>query len=204
MSSRIARVLACALFLGVSANRASAGPIIDFEEFADFEAVTTQLAGLTFSNATVLTAGQSLNELAFPPKSGSRVIFDDGGALRIDFVAPQDALSGYFTYVAPLVIQAFDASGSLLGTLTSALDFNVFDETTGTGGNELLTLAFGSMSYVTITGGAFGGSFTLDDLSTEPSVQSTEPIPEPGTLTLFGLGSLALVRALRARTVRRA
>ena len=202
MVSRTARVVACALFLVAFAGPARADAILDFEGFGSQEELTTQLGGFIFSNAMVLTAGESLNEIDFPPHSGANVIFDFGGAMRIDFTAPQDVFSGYFNYVAPLILSAFDAGGNLLGSVTSALAFNLFDPTLGAGGNELLTLAFANMAYVTIAGAATGGSFTLDDVSTV-SAANVEPVPEPGTLALVGIGSLAMIRALRARRSRR-
>jgi len=49
---------------------------IDFESLAELEVVTTQFAAqdITFSNATTLVAGSLLNEIDFPPTSGTHVI----------------------------------------------------------------------------------------------------------------------------------
>ena len=58
-----------------------ADPIkIDFESLTELDSVSTQFLGLTFSNAAVLTAGSSLNEIELPPHSGLNAVFDDGGA----------------------------------------------------------------------------------------------------------------------------
>ena len=57
--------------------------VIDFEILASLESVTSQFAGLTFSNSTTLTAGISLNEFDFPPHSGDNVVSDDGGPITI-------------------------------------------------------------------------------------------------------------------------
>jgi hypothetical protein len=43
---------------------------INFEGFADGTVITTQYTGLGFLNATIATAGVSLDELDFPPHSG--------------------------------------------------------------------------------------------------------------------------------------
>src|ERR1022692_3582415 len=87
----------------------SAGTVtLDFEGFPDSTPLTTQYPGLTFQNATILTAGIGLNELEFPPHSGTNVVFDDGGPISILFDGPVLSFSGYFTYAEPLVLAAFD------------------------------------------------------------------------------------------------
>jgi hypothetical protein len=62
--------------------------LIDFEAFADGTNASTQIPGLVFSNATVLTAGASLNEFEFPPKSKTNVMADVGGSVVIDLKSP--------------------------------------------------------------------------------------------------------------------
>src|SRR5258708_10007966 len=93
---------------------AAASSVIDFETLTDGVAVTTQFAGLTFSDATVLVAGASLNEIDFPPHSGTHVVFDDGGPLSIALATPQLSVGGYFNYTSGLLFQAFDARPNLL------------------------------------------------------------------------------------------
>jgi hypothetical protein len=59
---------------------ANAGLIsVDFEGLADSTSLTNQYAGLLFTNASVVTAGLSLNEIEFPPRSGVNVAIDTGG-----------------------------------------------------------------------------------------------------------------------------
>jgi hypothetical protein len=48
----------------------SADIVLNFEGLPDGTVVTTQFAGMVFSNATVATGGISLNEFEFPPHSG--------------------------------------------------------------------------------------------------------------------------------------
>ena len=187
--------LLCALLLAF-APRLSAAPIlVDFEGIADSTSVDNLIPELTFSNAVALQAGVSLNELDFPPVSGSTVVFDAGGPMRIDFSAPIDLFSGYFTYVAPLVIQAFDSGGGLLGSVSSAFGNN----TTSFGGapNELLTLSLAGTAFVTISGDPFGGSFTLDDVSYQSVESGVAPVPEPGYGSVGGHGP----RACRTKAV---
>jgi hypothetical protein len=88
-------VVAAALLVSLP-GLSSAGPItIDFEGFTDSVSVGATIPGLTFTNATVLQAGVSLNEFEFPPVSGSNVTFDDGGPMRIDFARPVYSVSGH-------------------------------------------------------------------------------------------------------------
>ena len=176
-------------FLGASLARAV--PITSgFEGLADLEVVTTQIPGLTFSNALVLTSGAvggSLNEIDFPPHGGVNVVFDNGGPLAIDFSAPVESFAAYFTYVTTLTLSAFDGA-TLLGAVTSLAASNL-------GGHELLQIAGGSITRVTITGDTFGGSFTMDDLAAVPV--ATVAVPEPNGLILVLAGLLLLAAARR-------
>lgn len=97
------------VLLGAVPDRLS-GAVIDFESLGDLESVTGQFPGLTFSSTISLTAGISLNEVDFPPHSGVVVVSDDGGPIQIVFASPVLSFSGYFTYVVPLTVEAFDAS----------------------------------------------------------------------------------------------
>ncbi|GCL62769.1 S8 family serine peptidase [Pseudaquabacterium pictum] len=183
--------LLCA-FLGLLPARAVT--LVDFEGISDGSALTTQIAGLTFSRTIVLVAGIGINEFDFPPRSGSGVASDDGGALEITFAAPVLSFSGHFTYTVPLLLQAFDARAALVASASSAFASNL-------GGgvnppNERIELSFASgFTLLRITGDAGGASFTLDDLA-------VTAVPEPGTGVLFGAGALWLL-AWRRRRVRR-
>ena len=64
------------------------GDFLTFERLADGAHVTTQFPDLVFTNATIATAGISLNEFEFPPHSGTGVVIDDGGPISIQFLAP--------------------------------------------------------------------------------------------------------------------
>ena len=178
---------------------------IDFEGFTDGDVLTNQIADVTFSNGMVLTAGVSLNESEFPPRSGSNVVFDDGGAISIAFASPLASFAGYFTYLAPLTLEAFSTAHVSLGTVSSAFGSNVaLSGDAGSSPNEFLQLAFASgVGSVTITGDLAGGSFVLDDLvltalPTGPGSDPNVPAPEPATLILTALG-LSQVRRLRRR-----
>ncbi|MEQ1758240.1 MAG: PEP-CTERM sorting domain-containing protein [Vicinamibacterales bacterium] len=200
MLSRILSRIALVSFLGAVPQLALAGPItIDFDTLADGDLVISQFTGLTFSNATVLTAGISLNEFEFPPQSGNNVVFDDGGPMRVDFASPVVSVSGYFNYLAPVTLSAFDALDSPLGTVSSAFASNLaLSGDLGSLPSEWLALSALDISYITLTADAFGGSFTLDNLTYDTPTVTV--VPEPGTLSLVLLGGLgAMWRKRRNR-----
>lgn len=176
---------------GTAASVRAAVVVYNFDGFADSTSLTNQYAGLGFSNSTVLKAGFSLNEFEFPPRSGDGVVFDDHGAISINFAAPVFSVGGYFTYVNGLSLSAFDSSNNQLGaTVTSqylsnlALSGDQFSSP-----NELLFFADagGAIARVVISGDIAGGSFVLDDLT----VNNGHTVPEPQTLLL----ALALLGA---------
>lgn len=193
MARRFFRVAAVACMLVVGATKASAATIT-FDSLTELDAVTTQFAGVSFTNATVLTAGSILNENEFPPASGVNVIFDDGGPIRIDFLSPVASFGGFFTYGVTLTLSAFDSGDNLLGSVVSVFSSNMGESgELGSTPNEFLQLAFANMAYVTIAGDAFGGSFAADNL------EITAPVPEPSTLALLGAGVATLVLLRRRR-----
>lgn len=159
--------------------------IITFDTLTDLDSVTAQFPGITFRNATVLTAGTSLNEFEFPPRSGAHVIFDDGGPIIIQFLNPIASFRGYFTYFTPLTLEAFDSSNSFLGSVDSAFFSNLaLSGDTGSSPNEFLALTFGGISSVRITGDPAGGSFVMDDITVE--------VPEPSSIYLLISGAAGL------------
>lgn len=165
---------------------------VDFESFGDGTLITTQIPGLTFSNATVITAGISLNEFEFPPRSGTNVIFDDGGPITISFSAtlPVLSFSAYFTYLTPLTLMAFDLSNNPMALASSLFASNLaLSGDPGSSPNELLQLGFNSgISKIVITGDNLGSSFTLDDLT-------VTTVPEPSSIILLltlAVGTLRL------------
>ena len=173
-----------------------AGTLLDFEGFADGTALTTQYAGVTFTDATVLSAGIGLNEFEFPPHSGTNVVFDDGGPISITFETPVVSFSGYFTYAEPLALTAFGALGNNVATASSAFSSNdaLFGDP-GSSPNEFLQVAFAAgISNVTITGDPAGGSFVMDDLAYASSV------PESASFYLTLTGAAALLALRRKLT----
>jgi hypothetical protein len=175
-------------------SQARAGTVLDFEGFPDSTILTSQYAGLTFTNAIILTAGVSLNEFEFPPHSGVNVASDNGGPISISFDNPILSFSGYFTYLEPLTLVGFDALDNQVASAMSAFSSNdaLFGDP-GSSPNEFLQLAFaGGISSVTIAGDPAGGSFVMDD------VTYTSQVPEPSSrdLTMIAFAALA-IRPLR-------
>jgi hypothetical protein len=172
---------------------------IDFETLTEGTSVDAAFApDVTFTNAVVLTAGSLLNEIDFPPHSGTNVVFDAGSPIRLDFADTISSFSGYFTYAAALTLQFYDAAANLLGEVTSLSDNNT---TAGTGlSNELLTGAFAGTSFVTIGGSGSGSSFVLDDVAFD--TVETQTVPEPGTALLVLTGIPFLIRYNSRRRVR--
>lgn len=166
--------------------------VVDFESFTDFEALTSQVAGLTFQNSTVLSAGVSLNESDFPPLSGFNVVVDDGGAITIDFATPVSAISGYFTYVSQLTLDAFDSGANLIATdLSNFLTNSALSGDAGSSPNERLSVASATgIARIVITGDPAGFSFVMDDL-TVTTRENGNNVPEPGTLPLVLMAAFA-------------
>ena len=185
--SRFAWILV--VFLGAwGPQSAQAQFTIDFEGLSDSTALATQIPGLTFSNAVVLTSGITLNEFELPPHSGSNVAVDDGAAMQIVFDSPVTLASAFFTYTVPLTLTAFDGAGNVVATAQSLFSSNLaLSGVAGSSPNERIDLgAATGFSRLVIAGDTGGTSFAVDDLS-------VSVVPEPSTLAslLFGLAVLA-------------
>ncbi len=169
--------------------------ILDFEGIADGTSVDSiyLLQGAQFTNALVISAGISLNELEFPPHSGQNVATDSGGLITITFAAPVTSFSAYFTYSTTLQLAAFDASSLQVDSANSAFTQNFVSS--GNAPDELIALSYAAgFDSVTITGDPAGGSFVMDDVVYDTS--STPPVsvvPEPGGIALASLGILAII-----------
>jgi hypothetical protein len=178
----------------VSTGLLQAGTILDFEGLPDGTFLSSQYTGLTFSNAEVVTAGISLDELEFPPHSGVNVAIDFSGPISIVFASPVFSVGGYFTYRSQLSLNAYDASSSPVGSISSAFNMNeAISGDAGSSPNEFLQLSPGAgIARLTITGDPAGSSFALDDLVYSTSAVT---IPEPSTLAVAILTSLLLFAA---------
>jgi hypothetical protein len=178
--STLRAVLTAVTLTVAGGSGAQADTTLNFEGFPDSTILTTQYPGLTFTN------GISLNEFEFPPHSGVNVVSDNNGPITIDFSMPTTSFSGYFTYVEPLTLDAFNASDTEVSTATSKFSNNLAclggppcPGDPGSSPNEFIELGFaGGISSVTIMGDPLGGSFTMDDMS------YTSAVPEPNSVFL--------------------
>jgi len=179
--------------------------VIDFEDLSDGTFVTTQYPFLTFSNAVIATAGISLNELEFPPESGSNVVIDYGGPISIAFASSISSFGGFFTYDQPITIQGFDSSSGLLASSTSQFSNNLACLAgppclgdPGSSPNEFIQVNSSiGFSSVVITGDPAGFSFALDNVTY--SLVATS-VPEPSNLAVFtGLLIFSIVWRTRIR-----
>jgi hypothetical protein len=179
-----------------AAPTAGAVPVtFDFEGLTDLSELGAQLGGplgISFTNAVVLTAGASLNEIDFPPQSGAQVVSDLLGPMTLSFGSTITSFTGYFTYTEQLTLTAL-FQGAVVGQILSAPGSNIV--TLGGTPNEFLTLSGFNFDTLLVTGNAGGGSFTLDVATAD----FLENVPEPSTLTLAGIGMLSLWRYRRSR-----
>ena len=173
---------------------------IDFEGLADGTAITNQFPGVVFSNATAVSAGASLNEVEFPPHSGTNVAFDLGGPIVLTFSSLALSFDGFFTYAASLTITPFDQSDNPLPVVPSSFSNNFVSS--GNPPNEELSASFaGGISRIVITGDQAGSSFTLDDVTINFAPQAAN-VPEPATLFLLSIGiALASLRVSRSKNI---
>ena len=77
------RVLWPILALAIlAAGPPAAATVADFKGFRDTTYLTNRVPGFTFRNATLLTAGITLNDFQFPLHPGTDVAFDDGRSIK--------------------------------------------------------------------------------------------------------------------------
>ena len=150
----------------ISINRVA----LDFERLRHHYPVTNKYAnfGVTFVGATVLSQGATLNYLAFPPRSGVNVIYDDpaqSGRITVTFdpnIAQNVTLvGGYVTGNRNVTMTAYDAANSVLGSASTGGANYAPDGVP----NKLLQINAprAIKTLVLFNGGELGTTYTVDD-----------------------------------------
>ena len=168
MPSRRNTTATSLFFCALTAAPVLAQTTANFDALTDGDAVTNQLTGLSFSKAVTLASGFSLNELAFPARSGSNVLSDSTGPVTILLTPSVNTFTAYFTHSAAVTIAAFDAGGTQIANTTSPTTNNTLATgDTGSSPNEKLSVTSTTLiAKIVITGAPTGASFAMDDLAT--------------------------------------
>lgn len=182
-----------ALFMMAAFASPVRAALIDFESLALDEFVTNQFAaeGVLFGNAINLVAGITLNEIDFPPSSGTNVIAGlDLGALSATIPLGASHVSMQMTTALNASVRFFDSLDALLGEILV---------TPNLGGQTLVSFdSLSPIATVSIGDQATGSAFflTVDDFEFV-----TSAVPEPSMLVLmiWGLLPVAAARVLRRR-----
>jgi PEP-CTERM motif len=208
------RLFTCAAILvGVSAVPASASPItslpngsvIPMPGVNYFGTGPQAFSGVTWTSTNGFIQGGSV----FGYTGGYGFIgngFWDGGlgpmagtndpdssSMTFTFATPVTGVGGFINYApgagrGPTTIFAYDSANNLLGS--TVLTFSTGGGT-NTGQFHGFLMNSPSISSFTLQGNYVG--------LTNLTVDATAPVPEPGTLVLFGTGACLLVARLRKR-----
>jgi hypothetical protein len=180
-----------ALFTILALAPQASAALIDFESLAVDEFVTDQFAaeGATFGNAVTLVAGISLNEIDFPPSSGTHVISGlDFGPLVANLPLGASHVSLQITTGVEAAVRFYDSLFALLGESLVAANL---------GGTTLVSFDSASpISTVEVGDSMLGSAFflTVDDFEAVGQAQAAQ-VPEPSILGLMAVGLVPLAAA---------
>lgn len=181
------------------------------EEFEGFALAATEPLVLTFPGssgsigATLSGAGQiSVNALSgrFNTSPGGAQFWEVSGAFQLDFSAPISAFGFYGTDIGDFTGQV---TVSLWDAVTSAITNVTINNTINGKDGSLLFWGFidsGATYDRIVFGNTAAGTdfFGFDSMTIGDAQQIRNPVPEPATVALLGLG-LGGVVAVRRRRV---
>jgi N-acetylmuramoyl-L-alanine amidase len=164
--------LALVPIVSVSAQEAEKNKevTLGFDGLSDLSSNVNDL-GVTFTGATVLRCGASLNCPQFPPYSGSNVIYDAvGGVITATFDSKTTGnvkkVSARVTGNRNVTMTAFDKDGVVVGTAQTG-GANFVGSSTGLPSNILLSIDLkdSKNSIAKVTFRDSGNTYTIDDFS---------------------------------------
>jgi titin len=158
--------------------------VIDFEDMHSIEVVGSRYndSGATFSGATILNEGGSLNTPYYEAQSGVNLVYNDSGSIRVDaYKGVWTVVGGYVTGNTSVTMTAYDTEGNKLGVdVTGGANY------IGSGGslspNIQLEVDDPNIAYVIFTPqSGNGNSFAIDDFFFKEGVEvvSAAPASEP-------------------------
>lgn len=161
-----ALLLAALMTTGAPA-RAADEVFIGFDLYNDLaKNITTQ--GVSFTGATVLACGASLNCVPFPPFSGRNVIYDSlNGTITATFdkrvTGAVTSVSARITGNTGITMTAYDSSGQVIGSKNTG-GANYVGSGSSIGPNRKLTLTTTpDRAIAKVTFNDHGNTFTVDD-----------------------------------------
>ncbi|MEO8368068.1 MAG: hypothetical protein ABI806_02555 [Candidatus Solibacter sp.] len=160
---RTAVLVFCSL-LGLSGTALAQSPVLDFESLPEGQAAGAAIAGVSFTNATVLQSAASLNEAEFPPRSGNKVVCDIGGPIKVTFNQPVKSFTAYITHSQTVTLKMVAPNGGVITQTTAAGDNRLGSGKTP---NEAVQLTSDTgFTQVELSSAPGGSSFTVDDITT--------------------------------------